>query len=104
MPAWQELYEKKQMVAKRAITKIKAGDRIFVGTGCGQPQTLVDELVSDDNEIVDAEIYHLLTQGSAPYINEKYARKFRTASFFLASNVRDAIAGGRGDYIPMFLS
>ncbi|MBN1759289.1 MAG: GNAT family N-acetyltransferase [Chitinispirillaceae bacterium] len=104
MPAWQELYEQKKMSAKAAIRKIKAGDRIFVGTGCGQPQTLVDELVSDDNDIVDAEIYHLLTQGSAPYINEQYAKKFRTASFFLAANVRDAIAGGRGDYIPMFLS
>jgi acyl-CoA hydrolase/GNAT superfamily N-acetyltransferase len=104
MPVWQEMYEQKKMSAKAAITKIKAGDRIFVGTGCGQPQTLVDELVSDDNDIVDAEIYHLLTQGGAPYINEKYAKKFRTASFFLAANVRDAIAGGRGDYIPMFLS
>ncbi|MBN1575578.1 MAG: GNAT family N-acetyltransferase [Chitinispirillaceae bacterium] len=104
MPAWQELYKQKKMTAKSAINKIKAGDRIFVGTGCGKPQLLVDELVSDDNDIVDAEIYHLLTQGDAPYIAEKYARKFRTASFFLAANVRDAIAGGRGDYIPMFLS
>lgn len=104
MPAWEELYRKKQMTAKQAIRKIRPGDRIFVGTGCGQPQMLVDELVSSDNDIVDAEIYHLLTQGSAPYINERYAKKFRTASFFLASNVRDAIAGGRGDYIPMFLS
>ncbi|MBN1309076.1 MAG: GNAT family N-acetyltransferase [Chitinispirillaceae bacterium] len=104
MPAWQELYERKKMTAKSAVGKIKAGDRIFVGTGCGQPQLLVDELVSDDNNIVDAEIYHLLTQGEAPYIAERYARKFRTASFFVASNVREAIAGGRGDYIPMFLS
>ena len=104
MPAWEELYKQKQMTAKRAIKMIKPGDRIFVGTGCGQPQLLVDEMVRDDNDIVDAEIYHLLTQGDAPYINERYAKKFRTASFFLAANVRDAIAGGRGDYIPMFLS
>ena len=104
MPAWEELYTQKQMTAKRAVKLIKPGDRIFVGTGCGQPQLLVDELVSSDNDIVDAEIYHLLTQGDAPYINEKYSKKFRTASFFLAANVRDAIAGGRGDYIPMFLS
>lgn len=65
---------------------------------------MVEELVSDDNEIVDSEIYHMLTQGDAPYIHEKYARKFRTYSFFLADNVREAITSGRGDYIPIFLS
>jgi acyl-CoA hydrolase/GNAT superfamily N-acetyltransferase len=91
------------MTASQAIQKIKPGDRIFIGTGCGQPQMLVEALVSEKNEIVDAEIYHLLTQGSAPYIGEKYAKKFRTCSFFLAPNVREGIVRGRGDYVPIFL-
>ncbi|MGA2508055.1 MAG: GNAT family N-acetyltransferase [Chitinispirillaceae bacterium] len=104
MPAWEELYKSKLTVAKQAIRRIRPGDRIFIGTGCGQPQLLVDELVSEDNEIVDAEIYHLLTSGDAPYIREEFARKFRTYSFFLAANVREAIASGRGDYVPIFLS
>ncbi len=104
MPAWEKLYEKKIMSAKAAIRKVNPGDRIFIGTGCGQPQVLVDELVNDDNDIVDAEIYHLLTQGDAPYIRQEYAKKFRTHSFFLAANVREGIVSGRGDYIPIFLS
>ena len=105
MPAWEELYKSKIMGAQQAFSgRIKPGDRIFIGTGCGQPQLLVEELVSDNNEIVDAEIYHLLTSGDAPYIREEYARKFRTYSFFLAANVREAIASGRGDYVPIFLS
>jgi acyl-CoA hydrolase/RimJ/RimL family protein N-acetyltransferase len=104
MPAWEELYKSKQVLATEAFRRIKAGDRIFIGTGCGQPQTLVDELVSDRNEIVDTEIYHLLTSGGAPYIREEYAKKFRTYSFFLAANVREAISSGRGDYVPIFLS
>jgi acyl-CoA hydrolase/RimJ/RimL family protein N-acetyltransferase len=104
MPAWEEMYKSKQMTAKQAINKIRAGDRIFIGTGCGQPQALVEELVASDNDIVDAEIYHLLTSGDAPYIREEFARKFRTYSFFLAANVREAIASGRGDYVPIFLS
>ena len=104
MAAWEELYKSKLTTAKKVIGLIKPGDRIFIGTGCGQPQLLVEELVSEDNEIVDAEIYHLLTSGDAPYIREEYARKFRTYSFFLAANVREAIASGRGDYVPIFLS
>ncbi len=103
MPSWQELYDSKKMQASKAIGRIRPGARIFIGTGCGQPQILVDELVSDRNDIVDAEIYHLLTRGQAPYIREEHARKFRTCSFFLAPNVREGIVSGRGDYIPIGL-
>jgi acyl-CoA hydrolase/RimJ/RimL family protein N-acetyltransferase len=105
MPAWEEMCKSKTMGAQEAVAgRIRPGDRIFIGTGCGQPQLLVKELVSGSNEIVDAEIYHLLTSGDAPYIREEYAKKFRTYSFFLAANVREAITSGRGDYVPIFLS
>jgi acyl-CoA hydrolase/GNAT superfamily N-acetyltransferase len=103
VPIWKELYKSKLTTAPQAIQKIRPGDRIFIGTGCGQPQMLVEALVSEKNEIVDAEIYHLLTQGNAPYIGEEYAKKFRTCSFFLAPNVREGIIKGRGDYVPIFL-
>jgi|WetSurMetagenome_2_1015567.scaffolds.fasta_scaffold00008_120 acyl-CoA hydrolase/RimJ/RimL family protein N-acetyltransferase len=101
---WKERYANKLMTAGRAISRIRPGARIFIGTGCGQPQTLVSELVSSNNDIIDAEIYHLLTQGEAPYISEEYSKKFRTCSFFLAPNVREGIVSGRGDYVPIFLS
>jgi acyl-CoA hydrolase/GNAT superfamily N-acetyltransferase len=104
MIAWQEQYRSKIMTASQAIQKIRPGDRIFIGTGCGQPQMLVESLVIDNNDIVDAEIYHMLTHGSAPYIHEQHSKKFRTCSFFLAPNVREGIASGRGDYVPIFLS
>jgi acyl-CoA hydrolase/GNAT superfamily N-acetyltransferase len=100
---WNELYKTKLMTAAQAIQKIRPGDRIFIGTGCGQPQMLVESLVKDNSEIADAEIYHFLTQGEAPYIGEEFAKKFRTCSFFLAPNVREGIVQGRGDYIPIFL-
>ena len=105
MATWEEIYKKKVKAATQAIRMIKqGGPRIFIGTGCGQPQLLVEELSGPKNDIVDAEIYHLLTQGTAPYIEEKHSKKFRTCSFFLAPNVREGIISGRGDYTPIFLS
>ncbi|HMD67744.1 MAG TPA: GNAT family N-acetyltransferase [Chitinivibrionales bacterium] len=104
MTDWKERYKAKLTTANQAISRIRPGARILIGTGCGQPQLLVSELVSSNNEIVDAEIYHLLTQGEAPYISEEYSKKFRTCSFFLAPNVREGIVSGRGDYVPIFLS
>jgi acyl-CoA hydrolase/GNAT superfamily N-acetyltransferase len=104
MPNWRELYQKKLKTATQAIKMIESGSRIFIGTGCGQPQLLVEELTKRKNDIQDTEIYHLLTQGDAPYIKEEYRDKFRTSSFFLAPNVRQGIISGRGDYTPIFLS
>jgi len=104
MPNWRELYKSKVKNVAHAIQMIESGARIFIGTGCGQPQLLVEELASGNNDIQDAEIYHLLTQGSAPYIQEEFCSKFRTCSFFLAPNVRQGIISGRGDYTPILLS
>jgi len=104
MPHWRELYKSKLKTASQAIRMIESGSRIFIGTGCGKPQLLVEELTNEKNNIEDAEIYHLLTQGDAPYIQKEYCEKFRTCSFFLAPNVRHGIVSGRGDYTPIFLS
>ena len=63
---------------------IKPGNSIFVGTGCAQPQYLVDALVEHGKGIYDAHIIHLLTVGSAPYADAKFREKFKMNSFFVA--------------------
>ena len=87
-----------------AIKLIEPGDTIFIGTGCAQPQHLVNYMVSHSDHIYDAHIIHLLTMGSAPYASEKYRDKFKMNSLFIADNVRDAVNSGIGDYTPIFLS
>jgi len=101
---WKEKYKDKIKTAASAMKLIKSGNAIFVGTGCAQPQHLVEALVEHTNHVYDAHIVHLLTVGSAPYADERFREKFKMNSFFIADNVRDALARGIGDYTPMFLS
>ena len=101
---WKEKYKEKIRTALAAMKLIKSGDRIFIGTGCGQPQHLVQALVEHSSHIYDAHIVHLLTMGAAPYAEEKFREKFKMNSFFIADNVRDALQKGIGDYTPIFLS
>jgi len=101
---WKEKYKAKISNAAAAMRLIKSGNNIFIGTGCGQPQHLVNALVEYSSHIYDAHIIHLLTMGTAPYANEKFREKFKTNSFFVADNVRDALQKGIGDYTPIFLS
>jgi len=101
---WKEKYKDKICNAAVAMKLIKPGNSIFVGTGCGQPQHLVNGLVAHSDHIHDARIIHLLTMGDAPYANEKFCEKFKMNSFFIADNVRGVLEKGIGDYTPIFLS
>ena len=101
---WKEKYKDKIGTAEAAMKLISPGNRIFIGTGCGQPQYLVNALVEHSSHIYDAHIVHLLTMGSAPYVDERFRERFKMNSFFIADNVRHALDKGIGDYTPIFLS
>jgi acyl-CoA hydrolase/RimJ/RimL family protein N-acetyltransferase len=101
---WKEKYRDKVGTAAAAMKLIKPGNSIFIGTGCAQPQHLVNALVEHSSHIYDAHIIHLLTMGLAPYADEKFREKFKMNTFFIAENVRGALRRGIGDYTPIFLS
>ena len=101
---WKEKYKNKIMTAETAVKKIMPGAHIFIGTGCGEPQALVNAIANYSSHLIDVNIYHFLTLGATPHIVEALANKFRFESFFINSGVREAISKGQGDYIPIFLS
>lgn len=101
---WKEKYQATLLGADQAVAHIKPGQRIFIGTGCGEPLELVRALARRAYELPDTEIIHLLTFGEAPYAHRELAQYFRTNSFFIAENVRGIIQEGLGDYTPIHLS
>jgi acyl-CoA hydrolase/RimJ/RimL family protein N-acetyltransferase len=103
-PNWQETYKAQICTAAEAVKKIRPGQRIFIGTGTGEPLTLVSALSKRATELPDTEIVHLLTFGDAPYAHRELTQYFRVNSFFIAENVRDIIQEGLGDYTPIHLS
>jgi len=103
-PNWKQNHREALATAQDAVRRIRPGQRVFIGTGCGQPQDLVQALADRANELTDTEIVHLLTLGDAPYADRKLADSFRVNSFFIAENVRGMIQEGLGDYTPIFLS
>ncbi|MBS7658850.1 GNAT family N-acetyltransferase [Candidatus Bathyarchaeota archaeon] len=92
------------MSLKEALSFIKTGDHIFIGSACGEPQYLVKGLVEMANHLADNEILHVHTLGVAPYTKPIYSNRFRLNAFFVGINAREAIIEGRADYTPVFLS
>ncbi|MCF7808869.1 MAG: GNAT family N-acetyltransferase [Candidatus Marinimicrobia bacterium] len=101
-------YPSKFVDTKEAFKSIHRGDRIFVHTGCGEPQfllrSLVDYVESQPKAIFDAEVLQVWSLGVAPYTQEKYKHNFRHNSFFIGNSTRTAVNAGLADYTPIFLS
>ncbi|MCS7120618.1 MAG: GNAT family N-acetyltransferase [Candidatus Bathyarchaeota archaeon] len=97
-------YDEKKMGLKEALELIRTGDHIFVGSACGEPQYLVNGLVEKASHLEDNEILHVHTLGVAPYTRPIYSERFRLNAFFVGINTREAVAQGRADYTPVFLS
>jgi acyl-CoA hydrolase/ribosomal protein S18 acetylase RimI-like enzyme len=108
LPGLIERYPEKFPDERTAFSKIHRGDRIFIGTGCGAPQYLIQALVryveSYPKAFVDTEIFNVWTMGVASYTDEKFKSNFRHNSFFVGNTTRDAVNKGLADYTPVFLS
>jgi acyl-CoA hydrolase/GNAT superfamily N-acetyltransferase len=101
---WQERYADKVMTARDALRAIKRGHTVFVGSGASGPQVLVEEMAKWADDFADLRVVHLLTLIPAPYAEPSFKNRFRHNAFFVGDNVREAVAEGRADYTPIYLS
>ena len=60
----------KVVKAAQAISRIRRGSRVFIGTGCGEPQYLIREMVRDVN-LQDIVVYQMLSGTLAEYVEDK---------------------------------
>jgi acyl-CoA hydrolase/GNAT superfamily N-acetyltransferase len=104
----RQQYPEKFVSENMFFRNIHRGDRIFVSTGCGEPQYLVRALIeyvkTNPKAFVDTEVLHIWTLGVAPYADEKFKQNFRHNAFFVGDSTRSAVNSGLADYTPIFLS
>ncbi len=90
--------------AEAAVSKIKSGSRVFIGTGCGEPQHLIRAMVGDMS-LHDIQTYQMLSDTLAHYIDDpSFLRRFSIKLFFISFVMRRAAFEGKLDYLPAYLS
>jgi acyl-CoA hydrolase/RimJ/RimL family protein N-acetyltransferase len=104
----RKVYPDKFVPEQDVFANVHPGDHIFVGTGCGEPQYLIQALISyvqtHPKALFDAEILHVWSLGVAPYADERFKDYFRHNSFFIGNSTREAVNRGAADYTPVLLS
>ena len=89
---------------QEAVSYIQSRHHVYIHTAAAAPQKLVYALTERHKELTNVQLFHLHTEGEAPYTNPEYKKSFKTHAFFTAKNVRSAMKTGEADYIPVFLS
>ncbi|MFW6011688.1 MAG: GNAT family N-acetyltransferase [Desulfosalsimonas sp.] len=104
---WPDEYLQKRCTAQQAMKRLKSGQRIFVGSSCGEPQHLVNTLVNDSPHLSDLEIVRLMSLGDSPLTRlatEGNFEQFSIRSIYQGSAGTRHLASNRPFITPMNLS
>lgn len=104
---WADKYVENKRSAAEAISLIKPGRRVFIGSSCGEPQHLVRVLSESSGNFTDIEIVRLLTLETAPLTliaNKTKTQSLNIRSFYLGSAKARGLARNLRFITPINLS
>jgi len=100
----QKYCPQKVVGAQEALAKIQKGHRVFLGTGCGEPQHLIRTLI-EETDVQDVVLYQMFSGTLSRYLDdEDFFRRFALKLFFISVAMRAAAFEGKIEYIPVYLS
>jgi acyl-CoA hydrolase len=92
------------MTSDEALSLVQSKMRVFVQGAAATPQVLLEALARRARTLTGIETVHLHLEGTAPHASRELEGRVRPCAFFLGPNMRAAVAEGRADYVPIFLS
>ncbi len=106
-PSLSEKYKSKLRTANEAVRMIGAGQRVFIGSSCGEPQHLVNALMDNADLFLDVEIVRLLSLESsllALMADEYRGHRFHVRSIYQGSDQTKGLRANKRFITPMTLS
>lgn len=104
---WADTYLEKSVTAEKAISHIRSGQRVFIGSGCGEPQNLIQTLVEKTNNFSGLEIVRLLGRETASLTaiaDRTKDTNLNIRSIYLGSAKPESIAKQQRFITPMNMS
>jgi acyl-CoA hydrolase/RimJ/RimL family protein N-acetyltransferase len=82
-----------EMTADEAVSLVEPGDRVFVGSACAVPRTLLAALEARRPAIPGVRLVHFLADGTGSAYPQEV--------FFVGSELRGRVRAGEVDYVPL---
>ena len=101
---WRKRLKDKLVTPDKAVEIVESGDRVFIGTACATPRTLIQALEDHRWEIADVQLVHFLTDGAILYEDNQPLTGFKHKVFFVGADSREAVKQDKSDYVPVSLT
>lgn len=95
--------QSKLMSPEEAVSGLKSGMNIFVHGAAATPTPLL-EAMCRRNDLCDITLFHMHTEGPAPFLEPECRDRMRSVSLFTGQPARHGVQEGFADFIPVFLS
>ena len=99
---WADNYIEKKRTGEKAINLIKPGQRVFLGSSCGEPQYLVRKLSEAYESLKDIEIVRLMGLESSPLTliaKKTKGQSLNIRSFYLGSAKPKSLARNGDEHL-----
>lgn len=90
--------------AEQALEHVQSGQRIFIHGSACTPLHLLRALAKQKDRLKDVEVISITLQGKVDIADPGFEESFHINSLFVSEPIRKAVAEGRADFIPAFLS
>jgi acyl-CoA hydrolase/L-amino acid N-acyltransferase YncA len=102
---WPDAYLQKRREAEEAIALLRPGQRVFLGSSCGEPQSLVKTLFKRCSVFSDLEIVRLMSLESIPLcIRAQESESISIRTFYLGSAKTSSLDENKRFIVPINLS
>ena len=85
------------------VRHVGSGHRVYVHGTSATPTPLLEAL-AQRTDVEGVRFYHLHLDGPVPTADSVHAGRYRHVALFLSAQLRHAVAEGRADFMPIFLS
>jgi acyl-CoA hydrolase len=102
--SFQTQYQEKRMSAIDAARLVQNNDTIVVGTGAGEPPSLLTALSDRRREVKGVRISQILAIKKYGYFDPETAQHIRHAAYFLGAASRAGAQEGWSDFVPCSFS
>lgn len=91
------------MSVAEAVARVRSGMTVFLH-GAAATLTPLAAALAARTDLDGVTVYHLHTNGPAPFADPGHERRTRSVSLFTGGPLRKAVEEGRADLVPIFLS
>lgn len=102
MQLWKQRFGAKLVSAEEAITHLKNGDRIYLGSMCSEPSAIIKAM--GDSRLSDISMLQFLTGKEAAMLAKTAPLKFTLKTFFRPRRIDESDRQSDADYVPLFHS